>query len=84
MNYNPHPITIEIERDLINAGAFDETGLIVRPKLRGAYDRICHNNRHKFPCRFDDANAELFLLMILRQSKHCGKSFDETAESMGY
>ena len=77
-------ITPALERELIDAGALDESGYILRRKVREAFDRICENNVKKFPAIVTNRNAELFLLLIWNQAKHRKESFDESAQRMGY
>ena len=79
-----YPITPEIERQLINAEVLSETGYIVNCKVREAFDKICHDNSHHWPCRSDNGNAEAFLLLIWNQSKYRGESFNQTAKCLGY
>jgi len=77
------PITPELEIELIEAGAFDSTGYILRPKLRAVFDRIAHDNGSRwtlFPIR----RAQHFILLLHRMAKKSGISFDEYCEKLNY
>lgn len=76
------PITPELEMELIQAGAFDSTGYILRPKLRAVFDRIVDNgSRYSLgPIK----NAERFILLLHRMAKKSGVSFDEYCEKLNY
>ena len=76
------PITQDLEKDLIKAGALNASGYIIRPKLRAGFDRIVGNGGRWSlgPIK----NAERFILMLHRMSKKEGKSFDEYCEKLGY
>lgn len=76
------PITENLERELINAGVLTDAGLIIRPKLRNAFDRIVDNGG-KWTLS-GVIRAEYFILGIYRYAKNHGLSFDDAAESLGY
>lgn len=76
------PIAPELEIELIEAGALDSTGYILRPKLRAVFDRIVDNGScwSLFPIR----RAQHFILMLHRMAKKSGVSFDEYCEKLNY
>ena len=79
------PITPSLERELIDAGAFDPSGYILREALCEAYNRIAADS---IPMRVSSwqalCNAERFILSIHRYGKRNGLSFDAAAEALGY
>lgn len=76
------PITPELEIELIEAGALNSSGYILRPKLRAVFDRIVDNgSRYSLgPIK----NAERFILLLHRMAKKSGVSFDEYCEKLNY